>query len=67
MILENLRSGDTGMGGYGSGRRWGAFAKQTVEDCLQLDVIKLARDGLIRRTFAAGSLTWTNTATGKIV
>lgn len=53
------------MGGYGSGRRWGAFAKQTVEDCLQLDVNKLARDGLIRRTFASGSLTWTNTATGK--
>ena len=53
------------MGGYGSGRRWGAFVKQTVESCLQLDVNKLARDGLIRRAHATGTLTWTNTATGE--
>ncbi|MBI2842384.1 MAG: hypothetical protein HYX78_03190 [Armatimonadetes bacterium] len=53
------------MGGSGSGRRSSYDAKQTVEDCLDLDVNKLARDGMIRRTPWQGSLIWTNTRTGE--
>ena len=53
------------MGGYGSGR-WGSHAKKTtVEECLILNVAKLARDGMLGRSAAAGSLWWTNTATGE--
>jgi hypothetical protein len=53
------------VGGSGSGRRSSYDAKQTVEDCLVLDVNKLARDGIIRRTPWQGSLVWTNTRTGE--
>lgn len=51
------------MGGYGSGRWIGRDAKQTVEDCLTLNVDKLARDKLIRTIPWQGSLVWTNTRT----
>jgi len=53
------------MGGSGSGRRPSYDAKRTVEDCFVLDVNKLARDGMIRRTPWQGSLIWTNTRTGE--
>ena len=55
------------MGGYGS-TRWGEHRKKTtVEQCLVLDAWKLARDGLLGVTPAAGSLRWTRTATGEEV
>ena len=37
----------------------------TVEDCLILDLAKLARDGLLLDSPGSGSLWWTNTRTGK--
>lgn len=53
------------MGGYGSGRPWG-FGRTTVDDCLSLDVNKLARDGLLRpKVCDFGILNWRNTSTGK--
>jgi hypothetical protein len=56
------------MGGYGSGR-WGWHSKRdTVEDCLALDVNKLTRDRMLREgRLVSGSLTWTNTRTGEQV
>jgi hypothetical protein len=54
------------MGGWGSGR-WGGHSKaDTVEECLILDVAKLARDKLLL-PLRAGTLHWKNTATGKEV
>lgn len=55
------------MGGNGSGRHSSYDARQTVEDCLVLDVNKLARDGMIRirQPPWQGTLTWTNTRTGE--
>ena len=38
------------MGGYGSGRRYGA--KETTGDYLRLDVRRLQRDGCLERRFA---------------
>jgi hypothetical protein len=53
------------MGGNGSGRRYGATPKETVESCLVLSSAKLQRDKLIRESFSAvGSLRWTSTFTG---
>ena len=52
------------MGGYGSGRTWGS-AKTTVEDCLTLDINKLARDRtLYADLHRTGTLAWTNRVTG---
>ena len=53
------------MGGYGSGRWRTDDRKLAVEECLALDVRKLARDGLIVRPPASGSLWWTDTRTGE--
>lgn len=53
------------MGGSRSGRRPAHGARQTVEDCLALDVNKLARDGMIGEGERRGSLTWRNTRTGE--
>jgi hypothetical protein len=54
------------MGGYGSGRRYGADPKETVEDCLILSSAKLQSDGLIREGLSAsGSLRWTGSWTGE--
>ena len=53
------------MGGSGSGRHSTFSAKRTVEECLLLDVNKLARGGMIRATSYVHSLIWTNTRTGK--
>ena len=38
------------MGGYGSGKRWGA--KNTTGDYLSLDVRRLQRDGLLERRYS---------------
>jgi len=56
------------MGGYGSGR-WGCSTKKnTVEDCLVLNINKLVRDLLLYSGLHAyGTLNWTNTATGEKV
>ncbi|HEX8915922.1 MAG TPA: hypothetical protein VF796_26480 [Humisphaera sp.] len=52
------------MGGYGSGRRW--EKKTTVEDCVVLSAADMTRIGLLRANLhRAGSVTWTNTATGE--
>jgi len=53
------------MGGSESGRHSTQDAKRTVEDCLVLDVNKLARDAMIGTTPWRGSPNWTNTRTGK--
>lgn len=50
------------MGGRGSGNWYRFDAKATVEDCLALDVNKLARDGLLVPS-RAGRLDWTRTRT----
>ena len=56
------------MGGYGSGRRYCASPKETVESCLVLSSAKLQRDKMLRDGLnATGSLTWTCTATGEKV
>ena len=53
------------MGGYGSGR---PSSRATVESGLKLNLAKLMKDGLVRPGVScAGSLTWTNTATGEKV
>lgn len=52
------------MGGYGSGRwRW-HNKKTTVEECLTLDVRKLARNGMLANTAGSGLLVWANVRTG---
>jgi hypothetical protein len=52
------------MGGYGSGRSGGP----TTESGFTLNLSKLLRDGLVRPgSFLAGSIVWTNTATGERV
>jgi len=54
------------VGGYGSGR-WGLHSKKTtVEECRELSIGKLYRDGLLAwgRTWAGG-LTWSNSLTGE--
>ena len=53
------------MGGSGSGRHSDFDSKQTVEGCLNLDVNKLARDGMIREIPWQGKLVWSNTYTGE--
>jgi len=55
------------MGGYGSGR-WGCSTKKnTVEDCLVLNINKLVRDRLVYSGLHAyGTLNWTNTATVRL-
>src|SRR5262245_30977193 len=53
------------MGGHGS-TRWGAHAKATtLDECLVLDAIKLARAGLMASTPATGTLRWTRVGTGE--
>lgn len=52
MISENL--GET-MGGYGSGRRWGA--RDTTSDYLRMDVRFMERQGYLG-AFGVGSLHW---------
>ena len=54
------------MGGYGSGARWSYSRKETVEDCLPLDIAKLFRDGMLRANCAgSGPLVWRIVATGE--
>jgi len=53
------------MGGNGSGRHPISDARRTVEDCLVLDVNKLARNGMIGMTEWPGSLNWRDTRTGE--
>jgi hypothetical protein len=54
------------MGGLGSGR-WGCHAKRnTVEDCLVLNLNTLIKDGLmLRGKHVQGTLTWKNSVTGE--
>ncbi|MFQ5875332.1 MAG: hypothetical protein ACE5JL_16250, partial [Dehalococcoidia bacterium] len=52
------------MGGPGSGR-WGEHIKTSVEECLELDATRLARDGVIGRGETSGCLVWTN-ASGEL-
>lgn len=56
------------MGGYGSGR-WGSHSKRdTVEDCLTLDVNQLTRDRfVVPNRWVSGLLTWTDQRTGEEV
>jgi len=43
------------MGGLGSGRHW-LYKRNTVEECLTLDINKLVKDGLLHRLF--GEVRW---------
>ena len=54
------------MGGYGSGLGRCGNKKDTVEDCLTLNVDKLVRNRVLYSGLHSyGTLTWTNTAIGK--
>jgi len=54
------------MGGPGSGNFYRWDKKATVEECLELDVAALKRDGLIDwDRHQIGGLTWRNVATGE--
>jgi len=53
------------MGGSGSGRLYGGGL--TVEDCLTLDINKLARDRIVDAGTHSGTLTWAKCATGETV
>lgn len=52
------------MGGFGSGDWYRFSRKETVENCLHLDVRRLARDGALARS-ASGSIGWSDKRTGK--
>ena len=49
------------IGGFGSGQRFGYAKRRVVEDCLALDVNRLAREGVLTAG-AIGSMTWGDTA-----
>ena len=54
------------MGGYGSGYALWRDRKTTVESCLTLSADKLTRDKMLAPgIWRGGTLTWTNTRTGK--
>ena len=54
------------MGGYGSGYAVWRSRKTTVEACLVLSADKLTRDKMLApKQWVSGTLTWTNTRTGK--
>lgn len=42
-----MRAYNRGMGGYGSGRKFG-FVKRTVEDCCSIDATRWQREGMFR-------------------
>lgn len=53
------------MGRYGSGKRWGCSANDTVEDCYALDVNWMTREGLFDGDGRRGSIRWFNSVTGE--
>lgn len=54
------------MGGYGSGQYQTPTRKNTVEECLTLDVNALAREGAFKQD-SWGTTSWTNQTTGEII